>query len=393
MRNPFRHIAFAALTAALISGQTMTALAISSDSEHGPGTTNPATEVTQEAPQGTGEANQDSGAQTDPLAPVGESAADTGTQTGETQTEGGQTAAETPAATNQAYLQLQLLRKDLTWTDPVVDDSVLSPGEGGFLSMCIYANNLPGDVIYRTYSSLGGWSGWAMNGGHTAWNADYPIEGVQIRLNGIFGNMFDVYYAATLSDGTVCDWSRNGGTNGAMASGRTITGLRLSLWGKGTEGASYKMDAPLVASATDGVQFVDGVPVYSNGTGEAFTGWGWNDRDRYYFVNNAAVVGWQYIDGYKYYFEADGKLVTDLEPYLNSQGPFMLRINKQMNCTTVYIKDGENGFIIPYKTFLCSTGDDTPLGDHRTPEMARYSRNPRPAARRRRWPDCFQRRC
>ena len=31
---------------------------------------------------------------------------------------------------------------------------------------------------------------------------------------------------------------------------------------------------------------------------------------------------------------------------------------------TVYIQDGENGFIIPYKSFLCSTGDDTPLGDH-----------------------------
>ena len=43
-----------------------------------------------------------------------------------------------------------------------------------------------------------------------------------------------------------------------------------------------------------------------------------------------------------------------------------------MNCTTVYIQDGTNGFIIPYKTFLCSTGDDTPLGDHKTPEKYRW---------------------
>lgn len=50
----------------------------------------------------------------------------------------------------------------------------------------------------------------------------------------------------------------------------------------------------------------------------------------------------------------------------------MLKINKQMNCTTVYIQDGTNGFIIPYKTFLCSTGDDTPLGDHKTPEKYRW---------------------
>ena len=45
-----------------------------------------------------------------------------------------------------------------------------------------------------------------------------------------------------------------------------------------------------------------------------FTGWVWNDRDRYYVVDNSIVTGWQYIDGYKYYFEGDGRLVTDLEP-------------------------------------------------------------------------------
>ena len=56
-----------------------------------------------------------------------------------------------------------------------------------------------------------------MNGGHTDWSADCPVEAVQIRLNGIFGDRFDVYYRSNLSDGTECDWSKNGGTNGAMA--------------------------------------------------------------------------------------------------------------------------------------------------------------------------------
>ena len=46
--------------------------------------------------------------------------------------------------------------------------------------MSIYANNLPGDVLYRTYSAPRGWSNWAMNGGHTSWAADCPIEAVQI---------------------------------------------------------------------------------------------------------------------------------------------------------------------------------------------------------------------
>ena len=58
------------------------------------------------------------------------------------------------------------------------------------------------------------------------------------------------------------------------------------------------------------------------------------------------------------------ELVTDLEPYLNYQGQFKIKINKQMNCLTIYIPDGDNGYIIPYKSFLCSTGDDTPLGEH-----------------------------
>ena len=100
------------------------------------------------------------------------------------------------------------------------------------------------DIYYSVWEN-GAWTEWAMNGGHTSWAADCPIEAIQIRLNGVFGNSFDVYYCATLSDGTVCDWSKNGGTNGAMACGRYITGLRFSLWGKGTEGAVYKMDAQI----------------------------------------------------------------------------------------------------------------------------------------------------
>ena len=71
------------------------------------------------------------------------------------------------------------------------------------------------------------------------------------------------------------------------------------MWGKGTEGAAYKMDKPLVSAAPDGIQFVNGTPVFSNGTGDNFTGWVWNDRDRYYVVDNSIVTGWQYIDGCK----------------------------------------------------------------------------------------------
>ena len=95
--------------------------------------------------------------------------------------------------TNQAFFQSQLLKSDLTWTTPVTGDSVIEPGADGFLSMSIYINNLPGDVLYRTYSSYTGWTQWAMNGGHTAWNLGFPVEAVQIRFNGVFGDQFDIY--------------------------------------------------------------------------------------------------------------------------------------------------------------------------------------------------------
>ena len=43
-----------------------------------------------------------------------------------------------------------------------------------------------------------------------------------------------------------------------------------------------------------------------------------------------------------------------------------------MNCLTVYAQDGANGFIIPVKSFLVSTGEDTPLGTFYTPEKYRW---------------------
>lgn len=273
---------------------------------------------------------------------------------------------------NTPYLQIQVLRPDTTWTDAVIGDAPVT-SEGGFRSLCIYLNNIVGNVLYRTYTGAHGWSEWAMNGDHTTvWEDGALVEAIQIRFTGFVGNTFDVYYNSTLNDGTELDWARDGQTAGTMGTGKVMQGLRISLWGKTVEGASYKMDRPVEAAAPDGIQVIDGTVVYSSGTGVPFTGWGWNDRDRYYFVNNVPVTGWQYIDGYKYYFDETGKVVTDLEPIIGAKGPYLIRINKQMNTTTVYVKDGGNGFIIPLKTFLCSTGDDTPLGTFKTPEKYRW---------------------
>ncbi len=283
-----------------------------------------------------------------------------------------QTAPSVPAISS---IQLQLLDPEsMNWTPPVADGSLLQVGGSGALSLCIYSvNGMRGDAIYRTYSGATGWSNWVMNGDHSPWTAGVPIEAVQIRLSGQLADNYSVYYSSVLSDGTTCGWAANGATSGTMATGKYITGLRAVLIARaGGDASSLDTANAVSAPAAEGISFENGLPTYTSGTGQPFTGWVWNDRDRYYFADGNAVTGWQYIDGYKYYFEGDGRLVTDLEPYLNHPGPFQIRINKQMNCTTIYVQDGENGFIIPYKSFLCSTGDDTPIGTFKTPEKYRW---------------------
>ena len=124
MHKPFRHIAFAAFLAISVVGQSMTALAgYKDDVNNGPGATN---QITQESPDGNASGAAPQGA--------GETLQTVEISDGAQAAENAETAAETQVPVNQAYLQIQLLRPDLTWTDPIVDDTVVSPGEGGFLS-------------------------------------------------------------------------------------------------------------------------------------------------------------------------------------------------------------------------------------------------------------------
>ena len=49
-----------------------------------------------------------------------------------------------------------------------------------------------------------------------------------------------------------------------------------------------------------------------------------------------------------------------------------MKVNKTLNCLTVYAKDGNNGYILPVKAMLTSVGDDTPIGTFYTPEKYRW---------------------
>lgn len=101
---------------------------------------------------------------------------------------------------------------------------------------------------------------------------------------------------------------------------------------------------------------------YLTGSGAMSVGWQKVSGNWYYLdIYGVMVTGWQYIDGYKYYFYPGGARGDDLRNMVS--GPYSLKVNRQQNCVTVYAKDGNNGYIIPVKAFLCSTGgSQTPLG-------------------------------
>lgn len=270
------------------------------------------------------------------------------------------------------HLQTTVLLQNGEWSAPFTNDQWIFNDGTTFISISIFLTEMIGNIHYRAYTSVSGWTPWAMNGQQTVLADGWaPVEAVQIRLSGPVHNDYDLYYTTSLNDGTETDWARNGATAGTMNQGKALTGFRMSYFSKG-DSFPYNMAKPVVSAHTDGIQTIDGSLRYIHGDGSNFTGWAWNDMDRYYFADSNPVTGWQYIDGYKYYFAADGKLVQDLEPVIGAGGPYHIKINKEMNTMTIYVADGGNGFIIPLKTFLISTGDDTPLGTFKTPEKYRW---------------------
>lgn len=82
--------------------------------------------------------------------------------------------------------------------------------------------------------------------------------------------------------------------------------------------------------------------------------------------------GWRYKDGYKFYYNSKGQLVKDVSSIIGKQSSYEIKVNKQKNVVTVYAKDGGNGYIIPVKSFVCSTGSATMTGTFYTPAKYRW---------------------
>ena len=86
---------------------------------------------------------------------------------------------------------------------------------------------------------------------------------------------------------------------------------------------------------------------------------------------NVGKNGWFYEGGYKYYYK-NGKRLEDVRSILGKQGSYLIKVNKQASCTTVYAKDGNNGYIIPVVSFACSPGAGTPIGTFNTLNKYRW---------------------
>ena len=266
-----------------------------------------------------------------------------------------------------------LLNNSQSWSGAFVNDQQITTDGMPFSSISTFLENIFGNVLYRAYNSSTGWTGWALNGQQTFFdgNAWHPVEAIQYRFAGPVNDQYDIYYSALLSDGTQTGWGKNGETVGTMNTGLYLTGFRLAYFAKNTA-SGLDTSNTLKSAHADGIQYVDGQMRYIHGNGNSYTGWGWLGNDRYYFKDSVPVTGWQYIDGLKYYFGEDGRMWSDVESLLGSDGPYLIKINKEMNCMTIYAQDGGNGYIIPVKSFLTSVGDDTPVGTFKTPEKYRW---------------------
>lgn len=116
-----------------------------------------------------------------------------------------------------------------------------------------------------------------------------------------------------------------------------------------------------------GIQEVDGKYYNFAKKYHLKSGWARNSKNkRYYFDKQtfAAKTGWNYVGKYKYYFKKNGQLLQDVREKLTKKQKksYVVKVNRDACCVTVYAKDGKKGYTIPVVAFVCSTGGATPTG-------------------------------
>jgi len=246
--------------------------------------------------------------------------------------------------------------------------------QGDVSALSMNLNNFQGigGVSYRAYTNTGGFLWWYHDGLPTGVVGDGSyIQAIQIQLTGEAEKLFDIYYSVTSSGQGKMGYAKNGELAGTVDIGEKLISVEVIMLPKGSS-------APVSAAPRYRSQYTDRLVPAENATimfnedGSTYNGWLSDDFTRYYFVDGVALTGWHYIDGLKFYFDSWGRLVQDVDALIGKQSSYLLKVNKTMNCLTVYAKDGNNGYIIPVKAMLTSVGDDTPIGTFKTPEKYRW---------------------
>ena len=117
--------------------------------------------------------------------------------------------------------------------------------------------------------------------------------------------------------------------------------------------------------------------VYCDEGGElAVNTWKNVDGNWYYFdADGHAVKSWQYIDGFKFYFDENTHVMAQSLDGILSAPSFQIVVDRTRCQVTVYAPDDGNGYIIPYRTFICSPGKEssqTPTGTFKTTGKYRW---------------------
>lgn len=255
--------------------------------------------------------------------------------------------------------------------DSVILDAVYGQN-GQIINLNMKLNQVAGAISYGVYVNNGGYLPWQGDGAIAGGTEESTyIEAIQVAITGEAAKLYNVYYRGVSALAGQHGWASNEEMMGTVDRGDHLTSIEVYLVPK-ENGAPGSYEGRFFTNHSESISIGDTGTTYRSADGSGFTGWVDHDRSRYYFVDGQAVTGWQYIDGLKFYFNERGALIMDVDPIIGPQSSYQLKVNKELNCLTVYAKDGDNGYILPVKSMLTSVGDDTPIGTFRTPEKYRW---------------------
>ncbi len=233
--------------------------------------------------------------------------------------------------------------------------------------------NLSGNIEYRTHVQSYGWKDWTSDGKLNGSTGEAKrLEALQVRLTGDLDRVCDVYYRLHVQGYGWLGWAKNGEMAGTSGLALRVEAIEIKIGAKSGVAPVSVGKTAYHTYTGPGVYKIGNQNVYYSANGVRGIGTGWTRKDgkRYYMINGTPATGWKYIGGLKYYFNADGSLCQNVDDIIGRQSSYHIKVNKEANCVTIYASDGANGYVIPVKAMLCSTGDDTPLGTR--PTLAKY---------------------